>query len=76
MLVAVIVDEVTLGMEIMNAYRFLIDLRAVSYTHLDVYKRQAHNKPYNDCRGMYETCKVACEILDFTLKFRLINKLL
>ena len=41
MLVADIVDEVILGMDITNAYGFVVDLRAVSYTHLDVYKRQA-----------------------------------
>ena len=45
MLVADIVDEVILGTDIMNAYGVVVDLRgnvlkAVSYTHLDVYKRQ------------------------------------
>ena len=45
MLVADIVNELILGTDIMNAYGFVVDLRPVSYTHLDVYKRQVYALP-------------------------------
>ena len=47
-------DEAILGVDVMNAYGFIVDFKnsilriggvevmPVSYTHLDVYKRQTH----------------------------------